>query len=92
MTPADAVVRAHRLWVEGKRTGSLVFSYRHGALKRIEHQEVEFVDPPKSALGADGEGPPCPGCGQTMVRQAHSLMWACGPCKVKRTEAQLRAV
>ena len=89
MPPGDAVVRAHRLWVEGKRTGSLIFSYRHGTLKRIEHQEVEFLDPPTSALA---EGPACPSCGAAMIRQEHSLMWKCEPCKVKRTEAQLRTV
>lgn len=88
MTPGEAVVRAHRLWVESKKTGTLRFSYRHGVLKRIEHDEVEFLEPPESIRRADV--PACPTCGGQMESRDAGAMWTCSQCRVKRTQSQLR--
>ena len=89
MTAAEIVAKALRLWTEERRTGVLLMNFRHGVLKHVEHQVVEFPNgEPKSARGA--VVPRCPACGGDLTPRDSGAMWACEACKIKRTEAQLR--
>ena len=89
MTPAEAVTKAVRAWVEERRTGTLLFNFRHGTLKHIEHQVVEFPDPVKSLQAGSTVGPRCPVCTNALTPQDGGAMWTCRSCNVKRTQAQL---
>ena len=86
--PPELLVALHK-WREERQTGFLILNFRHGVIKGIEHQIKEFLENNgKSALGAPV--PPCPACGQPMQSRDSGAMWECPPCRVKRTEAQLR--
>ena len=91
MTAAETVAKALRAWTEERRTGVLLLNFRHGTLKHVEHQIVEFPDSePKSARGADV--PRCPACGEGLTPRDGGAMWSCDACGVKRTSSQLKAV
>ena len=89
MTPAEAVTKAIRVWVEERRTGFLVLNFRHGVLKDLEHQIKEFPDPVKSAPAGRNGQPVCPSCGEALTSRDAGAMWTCEACRVKRTKAQL---
>ena len=89
MTQGEAVAKAHRLWLEEKRSGFLIFDYRGGVVKGIEHQVKEYLEG-KSARRVDV--PPCPVCGEPMRSRDGGALFVCEGCSVKRTEAQLRSV
>lgn len=89
MTPGELVAKAHRAWVEEKRTGTLLFNYRHGTLKHVEHQVVEFPDGLESARGQNGR-PACPACRRPLASRDGGTMWTCDACALKRTEHQLK--
>jgi len=86
VTAGDAVVKAHRRWVENRLTGDLIFEYRHGRLLRIRNGDIEFIDESKSAHRAEV----CPSCGELMVSRDEGTMWMCVPCGVKRTRHQMQ--
>lgn len=91
MTASEIVAKALRLWTEERRTGVLLMNFRHGVLKHVEHQVVEFPEgSPKSARGA--VVPRCPACGEGLTPRDGGAMWLCEPCGLKRTSSQLKAV
>ena len=90
MTPGEAVANAHRLWVDDKRTGNLVFNYRHGVLKHVEHQMLEFPEGASKSARSGQNVPTCPACGAAMTSRDAGTLWTCQPCAVKRTVHQLR--
>lgn len=90
MTASEIVAKALRQWTEERRTGILLFNFRHGLLKHVEHQVVEFPDGPKSARGQNPPG--CPSCREALTPRDDGAMWECLPCGLKRTSHQLKAV
>ena len=91
MTAAEIVAKALRLWTEERRTGVLLMNFRHGILKHVEHQVVEFPEgEPKSARGQNP--PTCPVCRQALTPRDGGAMWSCDACGVKRTSSQLKAI
>ena len=91
VTAGEIVAKALRLWTEERRTGILLFNFRHGTLRHVEHQVVEFPEGElKSARGQ--MVPRCPACGGDLTSRDAGAMWTCDACGVKRTSSQLKAV